>query len=115
MIGLLRVEFPASQGGALAALVFVAVAIVAGLILGNVIYQALLSVTLEVNVADLSETLQRAPAAWPAKVAAGIGWLLAGYYELYGAGHFVAGLIAGGFAAWTAHKLLPAGQLDLRS
>lgn len=91
------------------ALIFVAVAIGAGFIIGNLLYTFLFSATLTVDFYSLTETLQRQTGPWYAKVAAGIVWFLLGYYELFGPGHFAAAFIAGGFAAFTAHKVLPGG------
>jgi hypothetical protein len=92
------------------ALVFVAAAIVTGLVLGNLLYTWLFSLTITVDVYSLTETMQRQSGPWYAKVGSAIVWFMVGYFELFGAGRFFAAFIAGGFAAWAAHKLLPAGR-----
>jgi hypothetical protein len=91
------------------ALIYVAIAIGVGLILGNLLYQMLFSVTLTVDLYGLTQTVQRQSGPWYAKLGAGIVWFLIGYYQLFGAGHFAAAFIAGGFGAYAAHKLLPSG------
>jgi len=110
-LGFARVEIRDDQWPL--ALIFVAVAIGIGLIVGNIIYDALWSLTLDVDFIGLGETLQRQTGPWYAKVLAGIVWFLVGYYELFGAGHFIAAFIAGGFAAYAAHRLMPRGRLNL--
>lgn len=104
-VGLTRVGFTDDQWPA--ALIFVGVAVVVGLIMGNLLYNWFFFVSITVNLEDLGSTVQRAPGVWYMKVFAFIGWFLVGYYELFGFGPFIGAFIAGGFAAYAAHQLAP--------
>ena len=105
-LGLARIEFSDDPQN-YKVLGFIAVAILIGLVIGNMIYQALYSVILEVNYQDLSSTLSRTSGPPFMKLAAGIIWFLIGYYEFFGFGHFFAAFFAGGAAAYAAHRFLP--------
>ena len=105
-LGLVLLKFPSENEGVWI-LAFLAVAIIIGLVAGNLIYEAVYSTTIIVDVEDLASTVGRVGGVLPTRIAAGIMWFLTAYYEFYGPGHFFAAFLAGLFAAYLVYTYLP--------
>ncbi len=92
-------------------LLFVAGAIAIGLLVGGWIYDAVYSATLQVNVPSLNDAMARATGPAYMKIGAAITWFVVGYYEFFGFSYFFAAIVAAGFGAYAAHRLLPPGKI----
>jgi hypothetical protein len=102
-IALIRGWFPSNQLGSIVVLVLI---VLAGLVIGNLIYEWVFAVQLEVNYTSLADAMARAPGHPAGKLLAFVLFFVAGYYELFGAGHFFAAVVAGAFGGWAVDKLL---------
>jgi hypothetical protein len=106
----LRVDFtPENQP--YKGLIFVVVAIGIGLVVGSWVYDVIYSATLQVNVPSLTEAMAKATGPAYVKLGAAISWFVVGYYEFFGFEYFAAAIVAAGFGAYAAHRLLPPGKV----
>ena len=92
-------------------LVAIAGAVVAGFVLGNLVYGAVYDSQLVLNLQSLTQAVGSHPGGWQQRVGYGIAWFVEGYAEFFGWPYFFAAVVAGGFASWAGlHLLAPSAD-----